>query len=442
MIKAHTEKQELDFMDELQAAMQMRPARPVYILLWTIIAFVLFVIGWMALAQVDIITRAQGQVVPSQEIQVVQSLEGGVLEAILVAKGERVKKGQVLLRISDVAFSSEQRGTQARFLSLEAKKARLQAESSGQDFTPSEEISRKIPDIVANEKALFESRQKELKSAKKIHDEQINRAKANLAELGAQINRLSKNRKLLNEELSITTEMVAKNAVPKLDQIRLEREFGDISGQIEVYVQERKGLEAELARAQSKRTAQQDKFRSTALEELNDVKTQIAALKESLKSIDDRVDRTELRAPVDGIVNQISLNTIGGVVQPAMKLVEIVPADDELKILAKVRPEDIAFLELGQKVRVKITAYDPQRYGALDGTLTRISANSVSDHEGNVMFEVEARTQKSYLGTPEKPLPITVGMVANIDIITGKRTILNYLTKPFHRGMGLVFREQ
>jgi adhesin transport system membrane fusion protein len=439
---AQAQKQELDYMDELQAALSMRPATPVYVLLFTIMAFVAFVFFWAAVTEIDILTRAQGQVVPSQEIQIVQSLEGGILEELLIAKGDRVKKGQVLLRISDVAFSSEKRGTQARFLSLEAKRARLLAESSNQKFNPPKEIAEKIPEIVANEKALHESRQKELAAAYEMQDEQINKAKAEFAEVGAEIDRLYTSRTLLNKELKITKEMVEKRAVPKLDQIRLERELADISGQIAARAQEKKGLEAELASAQSQREAQTDKFRSVALEELNKVKTDISALKESLTSIGDRVDRAELRAPVDGIINQISVQTIGGIVEPAAKLVEIVPENDELKILAKAKPEEIAFLEAGQTVRVKITAYDPQRYGSLEGVLTRVAANSVSDRDGSVMFEIEARTNKNYLGTPEKPLPITAGMVANVDILTGKRTILTYLTKPFHRGLGQVFRER
>jgi len=439
---AQAQKQELDYMDELQAALSMRPATPAYILLFTIMAFVVFVIGWAAVTEVDILTRAQGQVVPSQEIQIVQSLEGGILEELLIAKGDRVTKGQVLLRISDVASSSEEKGTQARFFSLEAKKARLLAESSGEKFTLPPELAKKIPEIMANEKALYESRQKELAAVYEMQDEQIKKAKADLAEVGAEVNRLYKSRKLLNKELTITKDMVAKRAVPKLDQIRLERELADISGQIAVRAQEKKGLQAELASAQSQRVAQSDKFRSTALEELNEVKTDISALKESLKSIGDRVDRAELKSPVDGIVNQITVQTIGGIVEPAAKLVEIVPANDELKILAKAKPEEIAFLEPGQAVRVKITAYDPQRYGSLEGVLTRVAANSVSERDGAVMFEIEARTNKNYLGTLEKPLPITAGMVANIDIITGKRTIITYLTKPFHRGMSQVFRER
>ncbi len=429
-------------MNELEAAMRMRPSSPAILLLVTIMAFVAFLIVWAAVSQVEELTRAQGQIVPSKELQVVQSLEGGILQELLVAKGDFVKKGQVLMRLSDVMFSSEERGTEARFMSLEAKKARLHAESAGQDFTVSEDIKAKIPAIVDNEKSLYESRQNELNSAYKIQDEKINKAQADLGEVDAEINRLSQSRILLNKELKITKDMVAKRAVPKLDQIRLERELGDISGQINARQQEKKGLQASLKSAENERKIQLDKFRSVALEELNEVETQMASLRENLKSIGDRVDRTEIRAPVDGIVNQITLRTIGGIVEPAMKLIEIVPGDDELKILAKVKPDEIAFLKVGQAVKVKVSAYDPQIYGALDGVLTRIAASSVSDREGNVMFEVEVRTNTNHLGTQAKPLPITSGMVATVEIITGKRTILNYLLKPFHRGLNRAFRER
>jgi len=172
------------------------------------------------------------------------------------------------------------------------------------------------------------------------------------------------------------------------------------------------------------------------------VETDIAQLQESLKSIGDRVYRTELRAPVDGVVNNIALKTIGGVIEPAHKLVEIVPLDDELKIIARVLPSDIAFIKTGQPVKVKISAYDSQRYGSLDGSLVRIGANSVTDREGNVFFEIEVRTDKNYLGTVENPLPITPGMVADTEIITGRRSIMEYLMKPVLRMKDRALRER
>ncbi len=433
---------EATYRAELEEAAKMKPAKPVIYLLLAIIAFILFAIVWAAVTQVEELTRGNGQVTPSQDIQIVQSLEGGILQEILVKEGDMVKKDQILLRISDILFSSEERGTQAKLLGLEAKTSRLLAESQSEDFIISKEIEEKIPDIVANERALYQSRQKELMGAYAIQDENIKKAQADLAEVSEEINRLTQSRKLLNDELTITKEMVIQRAVPKLDQLRLERERADISGQIKAREEEKKGLESQLASAKSQRDAQKDKFRSMALEELGEVKTQIASLKENLRSMGDRVDRTEVRAPVDGIVNQIKLSTIGGVVEPAMKLVEIVPSNDTLKIIAQVKPTDIAFLKVGQSAKVKISAYDPQIYGALDGVLSRVSANSVTDKDGNIMFEIEVQTKKSYLGSAENPLPITAGMVADIEIITGKRTILNYLLKPLRRGFNRALRER
>jgi adhesin transport system membrane fusion protein len=393
-------------------------------------------------SQIEELTHGEGQVVPSQEVQIVQSLEGGILGELLVKEGQEVKKGDVLLRISDVQFSSEERGTEAKFLGLSAKKARLDAEASGKDFVVPKDITDKNPQIASNEKALYDSRQQELKNSYGILEDRINKASAEMSEVKAQVGRLSESRRHLQEELDVTRKMVEKRAVSKLEQMRLEREVGDIGGQINAESQKQKGLEAELQAAKKEKDNQADKFRSQALGELNAVETEMSTLQESLKSIGDRVYRTELRSPVDGIVNSIAVKTIGGVIQPAMKLVEIVPVDDELKIVARVPPDEIAFLRPGQPVKVKVTAYDPQKYGALDGKLVRIGANSVTDHQGNVFFEIEVHTDKNHLGTEESPLPITPGMVARTEVVTGKRTILEYLLKPVLKARDRAFTER
>ena len=433
---------ETDFMSELEAATQMRPNKAALGLFFTIIALLAFAFAWACIAKVEEITRGQGQVVPSQDIQIVQSLEGGILEELLVAEGQRVKKGDVILRISDVQFSSEERGTEARSLSLQVKKARLEAEARGGEFTMPEDIKAKIPRIAENERALYESRQNELKNTYAILDDRIRKASAELAEVKAQISRFYNSRKLLREELKITEKMVRQRAAPKLEEIRLNREISDLSGQINALSQSQKALEAEVEVARKERASQLDKFQSQALGELNEVETQISALKENLKSIGDRVDRAEVRAPIDGVVNRVAIKTIGGVIEPAMELVEIVPLDDELKIVAKVLPNEIAFIRPGQPAKVKITAYDSQKYGSLDGELSRIGATSVTDAQGNVFFEIEVVTEKSYMGDEANPLPITPGMVAEVEVITGKRTILEYLMKPFLRARDRAFTER
>ncbi len=431
-----------EFMSELEAAANLRPNFTSNMLLIAVVSLVLFFVCWASFSKIEEITRGEGQVVPTREIQVVQSLEGGILGELLVSEGERVRKGQVLMRVSDVMFASEEQGTEAKFAALRVKKARLEAESKGQPFVMPADMDEKWANIGKNEIALYESRQRELSNAKAILEDKIKAAESDLSETGAQMERLRANVGLLQQELTITSNMVKQQAVPKLEEIRLRRELSDSQGQLRAEQENQGGLKADLESAKKQLTDQDDKFRSQALGELSAVEAEIAQLSESLKSIGDRVYRTELRAPVDGVVNNIALKTIGGVIEPAHKLVEIVPMDDELKIMAKVKPSDIAFLKIGQPVKVKISAYDPQRYGALEGKLVRIGANSVTDKDGNIFFEIEVRTDKNYLGTQDAPLPITPGMVAATEVITGKRTIMEYLMKPVLRARDRALRER
>ena len=433
---------DLQFMEELEAAVRLKPSVTSNLMLTSITALVVIMTGWMAFSNIDEMTRGEGQVVPSSEIQIVQSLEGGVLKELKVAEGEIVKKDQVLAKISDVAFASEERGTAARQESLQIKKARLEAEANGTAFVIPDDLGRKVPDIARNEEQLYQSRQNELKNGQAILRDRIARADAQLSEIAAKISRLSESKKLVAKELAITEKMVAQKAVPQLDAIRLSRELNDISGQINEAAEERQGLQAELGAAQKELNDTINKFRSQALGELNEVQTDLSQLNENLTAIGDRVDRSELRSPVEGVVNKIMLKTIGGVVEPAMKLIEIVPTDDKLKIIARVPPNEIAFIHPGQKAKVKISAYDSQRYGALDGELVRIGANSVHDNDGKIFFEIEVRTQENHLGPSENPLPITPGMVAEVEIITGKRSILEYLLKPVLRAKDRALTER
>lgn len=422
-----------EFMNELEAATRLRPSRASNIMLGTIGALVVFFLIWSSFSKIEEITRGSGQVVPAQEIQVVQSLEGGILAELMVAQGDRVRKGQTLMRISDVNFASEERGAEARELSLRARKARLDAEVGDQPFVVPADIVTAAPDLAKTEMSLYKSRQAELKNAISILENKKDGVISDIAETKAQIERLRDNSGLLQQELAITSKMVAQQAVPKLEEIRLRRELSDAEGQLRANEEKLPGLEASRTSAENQIKDQRDKFRSQALGELGETEAELAQLNEKLKSIGDRVDRTELKAPVDGIVNNIALKTIGGVIEPAQRLVEIVPVDDQLKIVAKVLPSDIAFLEAGQDVNVKVSAYDSQRYGSLPGKLARIGANSITDREGNVFFEIEVRTDKNYLGGAERPMPITPGMVADVEIITGRKTIMEYLMKPVLR---------
>lgn len=425
--------EDADFMVEAEAATRLQARWSANVLLYTITAlFVVFII-WASFAQVEQIARAQGQVVPSSETQLIQSLEGGILAALYVREGDAVKKDQVLARIGNVAFSSEKQGVGSKVDALTLKRARLKAEAAGEAFVPDAALAEKSPALAENEIALYNSRQQGLSNSLSLLDDRIRQAEAELGEIKAQVTRLTETSALLQKEAAMTQKMVDANAAPKMEGIRTERELADARGNLNAASQKRAAVEAELSVTRRERAERENKFKSDALTEISVVETELGGLSEMLKTASDKVDRSELRSPVEGIVKSIHVKTIGGVIEPAKVLMEVVPTGEVLKVTARVSPTDIAFLRLGQPVKIKLTAYDAQRYGSLEGNLTRIGADTVSDSKGNVFFEIDVVTKESHLGTKENPLPIIPGMVAQADVITGKRTIMSYLLKPFLR---------
>lgn len=422
-----------EFMDDLDALKLLTPSRAANLFLYTICGLVVFFFLWAAFSKVDEISRGMGQVVPSINAQIVQSLEGGIVQELLVKEGDRVQKDQVLLRLRDISFASEERGTAAKLLSLQARKARLEAEANGTPFVLPDDLKAKAPKIASTEEQLYKSRQEEYNNALTMIDNKNSNVASQIDELNAQMAKDSQNVNLIQKELTITRRMVEQKAVPQLEAIRLERQLNEVQGGLREAKERKAGLEADLKTASKEKKDQADKFKSQALGELNVTETELTGLEESLKNLGDKVNRAEIRSPVDGIVNNIAVTTVGGVVEPAMKLAEIIPVGDDLKITARIAPNDIAFLKVGQSARVRISAYDSQRYGYLDGELIRVGANSVQGAEDKVYFEIEVRTTKNYLGDAAHPLPITAGMVAEVDVITGKKSILEYLLRPVLR---------
>jgi adhesin transport system membrane fusion protein len=436
------QNEDVKFMSELEAAHNLKPLFAAQVFLWAIAGFFFWMLLWAAFSQVDERVRGMGQVMPSSDVQVIQSLEGGILSEIMVTEGALVKKDQPLLRIADVQFAAESRGIEAVMMGMQAKQERLRAEAYGRAFVMPAEIAKKYPDIAANEEKLYRSRQSELNTALNIVGDEVHEAEANLSEVRAAIDKYSRGKGLLEHQLDIARKLVAQKAMPEIEKLKLERELNDVAGSLNGAYQSKQSQEARLSAAKQKEEERRGAFRSQALGELNEVESKLAGTKENLTSAADRVSRTELKSPVEGIVQKLYLRTIGGVIQPAQKLVEIVPAADDLVIRAKISPADVAFLKIGQDVKIKVTAYDSQIYGTLNGKLERISANTVEDQKGNIFFEIDVRADKNYLGTEDKPLRIFSGMVAETEVITGKRTILAYLLKPVLRTKDRAFTEK
>jgi len=436
------EDEDLEFMSDLEEASRLKPKRAARLFLWTVTALFFWLFLWAAFSQVDERVRGGGQVMPSSDVQVVQSLEGGILSDLLTTEGDEVRKGQVLMRIADVQVASEGRGIAAQKAALEAQRARLKAESSGQVFSMPDEIVKDFPDIAANEERLYKSRQSEMETALNIIEDEVREAKANLSEVKASIAKLARGKQLAQNQVEINRRLAKAKAIPEIDLIKSERDLNETSGNLATAYESQQSLQAKLSAAEKKEAEKRGAFRSQALADLNETEAKISSIKASLTTVNDKEKRAELRAPVDGVVQKVYIKTVGGVIQPAQKLVEIVPASDNLVIRARIAPADVAFLRPGQDVKIRITAYDSQIYGSLDGKLERIGASTVQDQEGHAFFEIDVRAARNYLGTQDKPLRIFSGMVAETDVIVGKRTILTYLMKPVLRTKDRAFTEK
>jgi adhesin transport system membrane fusion protein len=399
-------------------------------MLYGVVIVVLVLLVWSAFAQLDEVTKGEGRVIPSRQIQIVQSQDGGMVTEILVAEGDVVNTGQLLIKLDQTRSTSSLRENQAEFQALEAKSERLQAIAEGNDYTPAQSLSENVPLIVAQELALFESSKSRLANEKGIARQQLTQSREEYEEASAHKKQLQRSLVLANRELSVTRPMVSSGAVSEVELLRLEREVNQLSGENEQVSAQQARLRSAIEEAQGKLQEVELNFTSEVREELTRTITRMNGLKESGLGLSDRVNQTAVRSPVRGTVKQLFYNTIGGVVLPGKEVIEIVPLDDTLLLEARIQPKDIAFLTYKQKALVKFTAYDFIVFGGLEGVVEQIGADTVMDEQGNPFYTVKVRTHESSLG---EDMPIIPGMVVEVDILTGKKSILSYLFKPILR---------
>lgn len=429
--------------NEVNKALIDDSPRVVRITLWAILSFFIIMIAWASLADIDEVTRGDGKAIPSSRLQKIQNLEGGIVAEVFVHEGEVVKAGAPLLRLDDTRFRSNAGESEADRLALEARIQRLTAQLDNKDtLTLSPEILNKTPDIASGEMELFTSVNKRIQSELSGLNEQLVQKKQELLDYQAKGSQYRRSLGLLQQEISMSEPLVAKGAISKVEVLRLRRSEVETRGQLESVTLAVPRAEAAIKEIESKINETRGRYRSEALSQLNEARTDLSKIEASGKAIEDRVNRTLVTSPVRGIVQQLMVNTIGGVIQPGNDLVEIVPLDDTLLVEAKIRPQDIAFLRPGQEAMVKFTAYDYTIYGGLKAKLEQISPDTVTDKDGKSFYVIRLRTEKNHLGSDEKPLIIIPGMVASVDIITGKKTILSYLLKPILRARAEAFRER
>ncbi|NNG02601.1 MAG: HlyD family type I secretion periplasmic adaptor subunit [Inquilinus sp.] len=435
---------DFDYATEVQAALHQGAPMASHVLLFTIVALIVGGLGWASWATVDEVTRGDGRVIPSSQMQVVQTLDNGILKELLVREGEIVEVGQILLRIDDIGFASSAGELEAQRRSLLVQIARHDAEVAGREtmvFPPA--LLRDHPELTAGETDLFRSRRQGLQSQLSILEQQIEQRLQELEELRVNETQFDTGLSLAREELAIYEPLALTGVVAEVEVLRLRREVNDLQGRLQAVRRSIPRVESAIQEARDRRAEAGTAFRSQAQAELNQRRAELAVIEQSLRAARDRVDRTDIRAPVRGIVNSVTVTTVGSVVQAGRDLVTIVPLDDTLLVEARVKPSDVAFLRPGLPATVKISAYDFSIYGGLHGRVERISANTLADTEtGETFYEIVVRTDRNHLGTTFQPLPIIPGMVATVDILTGEKTVLDYLLKPLTKAREEALRER
>jgi adhesin transport system membrane fusion protein len=405
------------------------------IIVATAIGFFLFLI-WSSIAHVDEVAHGTGKVIPSSKLQVITSADSATVSEIYVRSGQRVRKGQLLARLDSPENQSQLGQLQAETESLQARSSRLTAEGTGQS------VACEGADC-SGEQALRAARESALRSRMGALQASADQRRREAAEAAATIRSLQGTLQLAQNQVRMLEPLAAKNIVPQTDLMDKQREVVDIQGRLAAAREQQGRAEAAVREALSSASQANFEFRQQALDERSQVNAKIAVNEQSLRGAQGKLDRTEIRSPVDGVVNDVQVTTIGAFVQPGQKIMEVVPMGDKLLVESRVQPSDIAFIKVGDRALVKVSAYDFSIYGGLEGRVVQVSADSIYDEaQRQAYFTVIVETQKSYLDASGKRLPITPGMMTDTQIITGRKSVLRYLLKPVLKARSEALRER
>ena len=442
-MKKKYSKTDYEFMNALsEAILRKTPSKIRLILFFWFIVIIGFII-WASFTTVNEIVRGKGQVIPSGKNQSVQNLEGGIVEKIFVKEGDYVKKGEPLVKIKNQKSLSYLEATKAKILGYEIKIKRLQAEANGNDkLVYSNEILKKAPEIVKNELSLFKSDKKELNSKISELKEKLIQKKHELENAKISLKLLKNSLNIINKELQMTIPMVKQGVKSKMELYKLQRQVNEIKNKFESTKHSIPKLQSEIKEIKDRIDTLKIRYQNDAKNKLTDAITEYLSLKAQLKSYKDTVKRTIIKSPINGVIKKLYVNTIGEVVKPGGNIAEIVPVNDNLLIKTKVKPRDIGFLYPGQKAIIKFSAYDYTIFGNMEGKVVLISPDTEEDRKGNVFYIVYIKTDKNYLEKNGKKLKIKPGMTANVDIVTGHKTVMDYILKPILKTKTYIFTEK
>ncbi len=411
---------------------RIKPRSASNLLLWFVVGFVVIFFVWAYFAELDRTVRGMGRVIPSSQLQVVSNLEGGIVEQILVRAGQQVRAGDPLIQLDQTASTAEFGSGQATAAALMAKIARLQAEVEGRSPIYPTASNPVVADQIRVEQALHASRMADLNSLVAATQARLTQASRSVAEAEAAYQARVSAREARQAEVRILRPLVERGIEPRLSLVQAESAAAVAASEAEAASATILRARASVAEAQSTLARTRQEWRAQAANELATAQAELAARRRALPALADRVSRTVVRAPLSGRINRVLVTTRGGTVQPTQPLVEIVPSDESLLIEAQVRPEDIAFVRMNQDARVAVTAYDRSIYGVLEGRVVHISPDAtVEERTGESFYTVRVRTERNVLRDPTgRPMPIGVGMVAEVDLLGDRRTVLQYILTP------------
>lgn len=429
-----------DMIGDANWALSQQRTRGSRTLIWVSLLTVAVLVGWASTANIDEVVRGEGKVVPSRQVQVIQSLDGGVVQEISVRPGDKVTKNQVLLRIDPTRYSSSLGENRVESLALKAKVARLEAIANGTPFLTPPDVLELAPQLAEQERNVWQARTRELNANLEVAKEQLNQRQQELRSTIANRDQAATSCGLASREYSMTKPLLTSGAVSQVDLLRLQRDVAKFCGEQKSAAAQIDKIQSSIQEAEAKLNETEVTFRNQARTELSDTRAKLSSLLEGQVALVDRVTSSNIRSPVNGTVKTLAANTVGGVVQPGKDIMEIVPTDDSLLLEVRVNPRDIGFLYPSQTAEVKLTAYDFSIYGGLQGRVEEIGADSITDEKGNSYYLVKVRTDRAYVGSDERP--IIPGMMAEVHILTGKRTLMQYLLKPVLRAHSNALRER
>jgi adhesin transport system membrane fusion protein len=427
--KRELTKEDYAYMDSLSSAVLEKHPKKLHVVLifWTVTIF--FFILWASLAQIDEIARGSGDVIPSNENQIVQNLEGGIVEEILIKEGSLVKKGEILLKINNEKSISTFESNEVKSMALEAKILRLNAQSLGEPFDLTKADNEAIKPYIKDELSLYKTNINQLNSGLEVLNEQLIQKKNSQEDAKSKKEYLKKSLVMIRKEIAMTEPMVERGIASQVDLLRLQKEENNALDEFKSAQFAITRLGSEINENLHKIQEAKLSFKAKAKQELNEATAEYKRTVSNATALEDQVLRTIVKAPRDGVVQKLFVHTIGGVVKPGDNLIEIVPTNEKLLVNAKVKPSDIAFIYPSQKAIVKFSAYDFSIYGGLEGEVVSISPDTIKDKEENTYYIVRIQTQKSKL-IQSKDMKIIPGMTAQVDILTGKKSILSYILKP------------